>query len=71
MRIVLDHTLTIGGAMLGAWEFTIVGNVSMGIMAIAGVCSMIYAVGTSLSPFSTTEGQPFDQACSSEVRRAA
>ena len=57
--------------MLGAWEFTMLGNVSMGIMAIAGVCSMIYAVGTSLSPFSATEGQPLDQASASEVRRAA
>jgi hypothetical protein len=57
--------------MLGAWEFTILGNVSMGIMAIAGVCSMIYAVGTSLSPFSPVEDQPLDEARSSEARRAA
>ncbi len=57
--------------MLGAWEFTILGNVSMGIMAIAGVCSMIYAVGTSLSPFSPIEEQPLDEARSSEARRAA
>jgi hypothetical protein len=57
--------------MLGAWEFTILGNISMGIMAIAGVCSMIYAVGSSMSPFTATEGQPVDEARSSEVRRAA
>ncbi len=57
--------------MLGAWEFTIVGNVSMGIMAIAGVCSMVYAVGTSMSPFSPTEERPADETRASEVRRAA
>jgi len=57
--------------MLGAWEFTILGNVSMGIMAIAGVCSMIYAVGTSLSPFNPIDEQPVDEARSSEIRRAA
>jgi hypothetical protein len=57
--------------MLGAWEFTMLGNVSMGIMAIAGVCSMIYAVATSMSPYSPTEGEPLDEARSSEVRRAA
>ena len=57
--------------MLGGWEFTLLGNVAMGIMAIAGVCSMIYAVGTSMSPYSTTEGKPLDEARSSEVRKAA
>jgi hypothetical protein len=57
--------------MLGAWEFTMLGNVSMGIMAIAGVCSMIYAVATSLSPFSPIEDRPFEEARSSDVRRAA
>ena len=57
--------------MLGAWEFTILGNVSMGIMAIVGVCSMIYAVGTSMSPFSTTEGQPHNEEEARDVRRAA
>jgi len=31
--------------MLGAAEFTVVGNVMMGIMAIAGVGAMLYAVG--------------------------
>jgi hypothetical protein len=67
---VQDYTLTIGGAMLGAWEFTILGNVAMGIMAIAGVCSMIYAVGTSRSPFSPTE-EPLDEASAIDVRRAA
>lgn len=35
--------------MLGAWEFSIFGNVFMGLMAIAGVCSMVYAVGTSMT----------------------
>jgi len=34
-----------GGTMLGAAEFTVVGNVMMGIMAIAGVGAMLYAVG--------------------------
>jgi hypothetical protein len=36
-------------AMLGAAEFTAFGNIMMGIMAVVGVCSMIYAVGTALS----------------------
>jgi len=57
--------------MLGAWEFTMVGNVSMGIMAIAGVCSMIYAVATSMSPFTPTERQPLDEVRTNDVRRAA
>ncbi len=57
--------------MLGAWEFTIIGNVSMGIMAIAGVCTMIYAVATSMSPFTPTEARPFDETRSSDIRRAA
>ena len=35
--------------MLGADEFTMFGNVMMGIMAIAGVGAMLYAVGQSMT----------------------
>jgi len=35
--------------MLGAAEFTVFGNIMMGIMAVVGVCSMLYAVGTAMS----------------------
>lgn len=35
--------------MLGATEFTMIGNVTMGVMAIGGVCAMIYSVGCYMS----------------------
>ncbi len=35
--------------MLGAAEFTMIGNVLMGMMAIGGVCSMIYSFGSYMS----------------------
>ena len=41
--------------MLGATEFTFVGNVLMGVMAIGGFCAMLYAVGSSMAGMSSTE----------------
>ena len=35
--------------MRGAQEFTMIGNVLMGIMAIAGFSAMLYAVGVSMT----------------------
>jgi hypothetical protein len=57
--------------MLGAWEFSILGNVSMGIMAIAGVCSMVYAVGTSLTTATRMEEIQVDEQESTQVNKAA
>jgi hypothetical protein len=57
--------------MLGAWEFTIFGNIMMGIMAIGGVCCMVYAVGTSMSNANSTERKRLEQEESSEAKKAA
>jgi hypothetical protein len=57
--------------MLGAWEFSMLGNVSMGIMAIAGVCSLVYAVGTSLTNATRVEEIQLEEKESSEVNKAA
>ena len=57
--------------MLGAWEFAISGNIFMGIMAIGGVCGMVYAVGTSLSSASPSEWRRLEQAESNEAKKAA
>jgi hypothetical protein len=57
--------------MLGAWEFTMLGNVSMGIMAILGACSLVYAVGTSLTNAPRVEEIQVEEKESSEVNRAA
>lgn len=35
--------------MLGAPEFTMIGNVVMGVMAIGGVCAMVYSVGSYMT----------------------
>ena len=35
--------------MLGATEFTVIGNILMGVMAIGGFCAMLYAVGSAMS----------------------
>lgn len=35
--------------MLGATEFTYIGNVLMGMMAIGGFCAMLYAVGSAMT----------------------
>jgi hypothetical protein len=56
--------------MLGAWEFTVFGNIFMGVMAIGGVCCMVYAVGTSLTRPSSAEWK-LEQEESSEVKKAA
>ncbi len=41
--------------MLGAAEFTMIGNVLMGVMAIGGLCAMLYAVGRSMTGTSANE----------------
>ena len=57
--------------MLGAWEFVIFGNVLMGIMAIGGVCCMVYAVGTSMANASPAEqGELEDQALDDRKKAA-
>jgi hypothetical protein len=57
--------------MLGAAEFTVFGNILMGIMAIAGVCSLVYAFGASLiNPSSAVEQNQVEEE-PREVRKAA
>jgi hypothetical protein len=56
--------------MLGGWEFTTFGNILMGIMAIAGVISMLYAVCTSMSSSSQGEWKRVEEE-PSEVKKAA
>lgn len=41
--------------MLGATEFTFIGNVLMGVMAIGGICAMLYGVGSALAGSSANE----------------
>lgn len=41
--------------MLGAAEFTMIGNVLMGVMAIGGLGAMLYAVGSSMVGASSNE----------------
>lgn len=41
--------------MLGATEFTMFGNVLMGVMAIGGLCGMLYGVGCSMTEASSNE----------------
>ena len=57
--------------MLGAWEFSMLGNVSMGIMALAGVCCLVYAVGASLANATHVEEIQVDEKESTEVNKAA
>jgi hypothetical protein len=63
--------------MLGAWEFTVFGNIFMGIMAIGGVCCMVYAVGTSMANSSpadqgqlAAQRQLEDKACDASKKAA-
>jgi len=44
--------------MLGATEFTYIGNVLMGVMAIGGMGAMLYAVGSAMSGTSLNEWKP-------------
>jgi hypothetical protein len=58
--------------MLGAAEFTAFGNIMMGIMAVLGVCAMIYAVGTALSHDYPGEWKLTDsQSTSKDAKKAA
>ncbi len=57
--------------MLGGWEFAAVGNVSMGVMAIVGVISLVYAVGTSLSSDARAEEIQVEEKESSDINKAA
>lgn len=47
--------------MLGATEFTYVGNVLMGVMAIGGLGAMLYAVGRSMTEMSENEWTPVER----------
>lgn len=44
--------------MLGATEFTYIGNVLMGVMAIGGLGAMLYAVGSSMTETPSNEWKP-------------
>ncbi|MEK7797526.1 MAG: hypothetical protein AAB274_01750 [Nitrospirota bacterium] len=44
--------------MLGAAEFTYIGNVLMGMMAIGGFCAMLYAVGSAMAETPSNEWKP-------------
>jgi len=44
--------------MLGAIEFTYIGNVLMGTMAIGGACAMLFAVGSAMSETPSNEWEP-------------
>ena len=58
--------------MLGAAEFTMFGNILMGIMAIAGVCSLLYAFGATLSnPSTAVEQSRLEEETARDVRKAA
>jgi hypothetical protein len=57
--------------MLGAAEFTMFGNIMMGIMAVVGVCSMLYAVGTALSHDYPCEWKLTQESISKNVKKAA
>jgi hypothetical protein len=57
--------------MLGAWEFAIVGNIFMGLMAIGGVCCMVYAVGSSLVNASPADHGELEDAARDDVKKAA
>ena len=58
--------------ILGAAEFTIFGNILMGIMAIAGVGSLLYAFEATLcNPSTAIEHVQLDNADPLEVRKAA
>jgi hypothetical protein len=58
--------------MLGAAEFTMFGNILMGIMALAGVCSLLYAFGATLSNPSSAVGQGrLEEETPRESRKAA
>lgn len=57
--------------MLGGWEFTTFGNILMGIMAIAGVISMLYAVCSSMSSSGECEWRLREDEKPSEVKKAA
>jgi hypothetical protein len=58
--------------MLGAAEFTMFGNILMGIMAIAGVCSLLYAFGASLAnPSSVVEQGRLEEDTQGDIRKAA
>ena len=48
--------------MLGATEFTYIGNVLMGVMAIGGFCAMLYAVGSAMAGASANEWKLADHA---------
>lgn len=44
--------------MLGATEFTYIGNVLMGVMAICGMGAMLYAVGSAMTETPSNEWKP-------------
>jgi hypothetical protein len=57
--------------MLGAQEFTMFGNILMGVMAIAGVCSLLYAFGASLTSSSSAASNQLEVEASRQVKKAA
>ena len=59
--------------MLGATEFTYIGNVLMGIMAIGGLCAMLYAVGSAMTETPSRDWEPVGRRKTprSEFKKAA
>lgn len=48
--------------MLGAAEFTFIGNVLMGVMAICGVVGLIYGFGSAMTDMGRSESRNAEQA---------
>jgi ABC-type spermidine/putrescine transport system permease subunit II len=59
--------------MLGATEFTMIGNVLMGVMAIGGVGAMLFAAGSSLTDTHRSEWKSVEtpETLPDNIRKAA
>ena len=57
--------------MLGAWEFANFGNIFMGMMAIGGVCSMVYAVGSCMVNASPPDQGEWEDTVQDDIKKAA
>ena len=59
--------------MLGAAEFTMIGNVLMGVMALGGVGAMLFAVGSSLTHTHRSEWKSVEapETLPEKIRKAA
>lgn len=59
--------------MLGAAEFTMIGNVLMGMMALGGVGAMLFAAGSSLTDTRRSEWTSVEapETLPDKIRKAA